>query len=164
MICGHRYSTGTHWNLDSVTCGRGSGTVLAQTGRRKIISNSQVHDTATTVEATSISTTSQNNAPQAMAPVEKLRKFVGIDFKRWQQKMFFYFTTLCPQRNYILSGLQDDLYNVHSGTKIAKEFWGALEWKYKIENAGTKKFFIARFLEYKMIDNKSVSPKCRNCK
>ncbi|KAF3626245.1 hypothetical protein FXO37_30446 [Capsicum annuum] len=100
MICGHRYSTGTHWNLDSVTCGRGSGTVLAQTGRR----------------------------------------------------------------NYILSGLQDDLYNVHSGTKIAKEFWGALEWKYKIENAGTKKFFIARFLEYKMIDNKSVSPKCRNCK
>ncbi|KAF3633924.1 putative glucan endo-1,3-beta-glucosidase A-like [Capsicum annuum] len=30
-------------------------------------------------------------------------------------------------RNYILSGLQDDLYNVYSGTKTSKELWGALE-------------------------------------
>ncbi|PHT33743.1 hypothetical protein CQW23_25543 [Capsicum baccatum] len=58
-------------------------------------------------------------------------------------------------RNYILSGLQDDLYNVYSGTMTAKELWGALERKYKTEDAKTKKFFVARFLEYKMIDNKS---------
>ncbi|KAF3642122.1 putative growth-regulating factor 4-like [Capsicum annuum] len=38
----------------------------------------------------------------------------------------------------------------------AKELWGALERKYKTEDAGTKKFFVARFPEYKMIDNKSV--------
>ncbi|PHT37341.1 hypothetical protein CQW23_25041 [Capsicum baccatum] len=59
-------------------------------------------------------------------------------------------------RNYILSGLQDDLYNVYSGTKTSKERWGALERKYKMEDAGIKKFLFARFLDFKMIDSKSV--------
>ncbi|PHT48473.1 hypothetical protein CQW23_12681 [Capsicum baccatum] len=118
--------------------------------------DSQVQDAATTVGATSIATTSLTNSPPAMAPAEKPEKFAGIDFKRWQQKMFFYLTTLCLQRNYILSGLQDDLYNVYSRTKTSKELWGVLEQKYKIEDARTKKFFVARFLEYKMVDNKSV--------
>ncbi|KAM3221220.1 hypothetical protein P3L10_020488 [Capsicum annuum] len=40
--------------------------------------------------------------------------------------------------------------------KTTKELWGALERKYKTEDAGTKKFFIARFLEFKIIDSKSV--------
>ncbi|KAF3646979.1 hypothetical protein FXO38_18873 [Capsicum annuum] len=86
--------------------------------------------------------------------MEKPKKFAAIDFKRWQQKMFFYLTTLCLQRftsedapkvtkrtsdkehfmiveawkhsdflckNYILSGLHDDLYNVYGGTKTSKE-------------------------------------------
>ncbi|PHT86222.1 hypothetical protein T459_08328 [Capsicum annuum] len=80
-----------------------------------------------------------------MAPAEKPEKFADIDFKQWQQKMFFYVITLYLQRftgedapevpegtsdkecfrivedwkhsdflcrNYILSGLQDYLYNV----------------------------------------------------
>ncbi|KAF3666915.1 putative phosphoserine aminotransferase, chloroplastic-like [Capsicum annuum] len=139
---------------------------------------SQMHDDAMTVEATSIATMSRANAPQHMAPVEKPKKFACIDFKRWQQKMFFYLTTLCLQkftsedapevpkgtsdkerfmiveawkhsdflcRNYILSGLQDDLYNVYSGTKTSKELWGALERKYKTEDAGIEKFLVARF-------------------
>ncbi|PHT39395.1 hypothetical protein CQW23_22968 [Capsicum baccatum] len=139
---------------------------------------SQMHDDATTVEATSIATMSRANAPQHMAPAEKLEKFAGIDFKRWQQKMFFYLTTLCIQkftsedapevpkgtsdkehfmiveawkhsdflcRNNILSGLQDDLYNIYSGTKTSKELWGTLERKYKTEDAGIEKFLVARF-------------------
>ncbi|PHT75669.1 hypothetical protein T459_19191 [Capsicum annuum] len=151
--------------------------------------DSQIHDAATTVGDTSIATSSRTNALPTMALAEKPRKFMGIDFTRWQQKMFFYLTTLCLQRftveeapkmpegtyekkrfmiveawkhsnflyrNYILSGLQDDLYNVYSRTKTAKELWGALEWRYKTEDTGTKKFFVARFLEYKMIDNKFV--------
>ncbi|PHT59574.1 hypothetical protein CQW23_01937 [Capsicum baccatum] len=94
-----------------------------------------------------------------MALEEKPRKFSCIDFKRWQQKMFFYLNTLCLQwftrentpevpegtfdkdrfiiveawkhsdflcRNYILSGLQDDLYNVYSVTKTSKDLWGHL--------------------------------------
>ncbi|KAF3658338.1 hypothetical protein FXO38_13258 [Capsicum annuum] len=77
-----------------------------------------------------------------MEPTEKPEKFTGIDFKRWQQKMFFYLTTLCLQRNYILSDLQDDLYNVYSGTKTTKELWGVLERKYKMEDAGTKSLIV----------------------
>ncbi|KAF3616047.1 putative phosphoserine aminotransferase, chloroplastic-like [Capsicum annuum] len=121
--------------------------------------DSQVQAAATTVGATSITTTSLMNSPPAMAPAEKPEKFAGIDFKRWQQKMFFYLTTLFLQRNYILSGLQDDLFNMYSRTKTLKELWGVLEQKYKTEDAKTKKFFVARFLEYKMVDNKSVVSK-----
>ncbi|PHU09268.1 Acid phosphatase 1 [Capsicum chinense] len=132
-----------------------------------------------TMRATSIVSTSRANALQSMAPAEKPKKFAGIDFKQWQQKMFFYLTSLCLQRftsedtsevpegtsnkehfmiveawkhsdflcrNYILSGLQDDLYNIYSGTKTSKELWGALERKYKTKDAGIKKFFIARGL------------------
>ncbi|KAF3652248.1 putative glucan endo-1,3-beta-glucosidase A-like [Capsicum annuum] len=150
---------------------------------------SQMMDATTSVGANNIATSSRTNALPTMAPAEKPRKFSGIDFKRWQQKMFFYLTTLCLQRftsedtpevpegtsdkdrfiiveawkhldflcrNYILSGLQDDLYNVYSGTKTSKELWGALERKYKMEDAEIKKFLVALFLNFKMIDSKSV--------
>ncbi|PHU13801.1 hypothetical protein BC332_15006 [Capsicum chinense] len=36
------------------------------------------------------------------------------------------------------------------------ELWGALERKYKTEDARIKKFFVARFLDFKMIDSKPV--------
>ncbi|PHT66680.1 hypothetical protein T459_31105 [Capsicum annuum] len=108
----------------------------------KMTSDSQIQDAATFVGATNITTSSRTNAPPTMALAEKPEKFVGIDFKLWQQKIFFYLTTLCLQRftsedasevlegtldkerfviveawkhsdflcrNYILSGLQDDL-------------------------------------------------------
>ncbi|KAF3672470.1 hypothetical protein FXO37_07496, partial [Capsicum annuum] len=127
---------------------------------REMNNESQMQDVAMTMGATSITSTSRANAPQPMAPAEKPEKFAGIDFKRWQQKMFFYLTTLYLQRfasedapkvpegtsdkehciiveawkhsdflcrNYILSGLQDDLYNIYSGTKTSNELWEALE-------------------------------------
>ncbi|PHU09897.1 Glyceraldehyde-3-phosphate dehydrogenase, cytosolic [Capsicum chinense] len=130
----------------------------------KMTNESQMMDATTSVGKTNIATSSRTNAPPTMAPAEKPEKFLGIDFKRWQEKMFFYLTTLCQQRfnsedapevpegtsdkdrfviveawkhsdflcrNYILSGLQDDLYNIYSGTKTLKELWGALEQKYK---------------------------------
>ena len=55
-----------------------------------------------------------------------------------------------------MSGLQDDLYNVYSNAKTSKELWDALEKKYKTEDAGMKKFIVAKFLDFKMIDNKTV--------
>ncbi|KAF3659430.1 hypothetical protein FXO38_12645 [Capsicum annuum] len=127
---------------------------------------SQMQYVAMTVGETSITSTSRANAPQPMAPMEKPRKFTVIDFKRWQQKMFFYLTTLCLQRftsedapevpegtskkehfmiveawkhsnflcrNYILTALQDDLYNVYSGTKTSKELRGTIT---KIQDRG----------------------------
>ncbi|GJU83143.1 hypothetical protein Tco_1285508 [Tanacetum coccineum] len=39
-------------------------------------------------------------------------------------------------------------------TVHAKELWESLERKYKTEDAGTKKFVVARFLDYKMVDFK----------
>ncbi|KAF3643969.1 hypothetical protein FXO38_20403 [Capsicum annuum] len=117
--------------------------------------DNQMHDAGKTMAETSIATTNRTNTPQAMILAEKPGKFAGIDFKRWQEKILFYLTTLCLQRftfqkapelsegtskqkcfviveawkysdflcwNYILCGLQDDLYNVYSGTKKQKSY------------------------------------------
>ena len=130
-----------------------------------------------------------NQVAHAPAPMEKPGKFSGVDFKRWQQKMFFYLTTLSLQnfikeevpnpneqvseknrslvieawkhsdflcRNYILSELDDILYNVYSNINTSKELWEALEKKYRAKDAGLKKFVAAKFLDYKMVDTKAV--------
>ncbi|KAF5951613.1 hypothetical protein HYC85_009557 [Camellia sinensis] len=120
---------------------------------------------------------------------EKPEKFLGTDFKRWQQKMLFYLTTLnlarflredAPSlkeneidrqvvaavnawnhadflyRNYVLNGLDNTLYNVYSPIKTAKELWESLEKKYKIEDARSKKFVVGKFLNFVIIDSKTV--------
>ncbi|XP_060202894.1 uncharacterized protein LOC132631325 [Lycium barbarum] len=140
------------------------------------------------VGSTSNTVSSSRTAP-APTPAKKFGKFTGIDFKRWQQKMFFYLTTLSLQKfiqevvpvlpdstsenerfvvteawkhsdflckNYILSGLEDDLYKVYSNVGTSKELWDVLEKKYKTEDAGLKKFIAAKFLNYKIVDVKSV--------
>ncbi|GKE97818.1 pol polyprotein, partial [Tanacetum coccineum] len=95
---------------------------------------------------------------------EKPEKFNGQNFKRecqpsnaqtvqdmeaWKHSDF-----LC--HNYVLNDLVDSLYNVYCQTTIAKELWESLERKYKTEDAGTKKFVVACFLDYKIIDSKNV--------
>ncbi|XP_070049976.1 uncharacterized protein [Nicotiana tomentosiformis] len=40
--------------------------------------------------------------------------------------------------------------------KTSRELWNALEKKYKTEDGGLKKFAAAKFLDFKMIDGKSV--------
>jgi len=59
-------------------------------------------------------------------------------------------------RNYVLNGLADGLYNVYSSKKTAKELWESLDQKYKSEDAGAKKFLVGQFLNYKMVDSKTV--------
>lgn len=59
-------------------------------------------------------------------------------------------------RNYILNGLDNALYNVYCQVKSAKELWETLEKKYKAEDAGLKKFIVGRFLDFKMVNSKSV--------
>ncbi|XP_016652450.1 PREDICTED: uncharacterized protein LOC107881912 [Prunus mume] len=124
--------------------------------------------------------------PASSSHGEKPEKFNGTDFKRWQQKMLFYFTTLnlakflkedAPAtstttevvaatdawyhsdflcKNYILNGLDNTLYNVYSPIKTAKALWESLDKKYKTEDAGMKKFVVGRFLDFKMVDSKTV--------
>nr|GEZ40662.1 hypothetical protein [Tanacetum cinerariifolium] len=76
--------------------------------------------------------------------------------------MFFYLTTLglarflketVPQ---VEPPPKDPLYNVYCKTTTAKELGESLERKYKIEDAGTKKFVVSRFFDYKMVDSKNV--------
>ena len=52
-------------------------------------------------------------------------------------------------RNYILNGLDDSFYNVYNPITTVKKLWASLDKKYKTEDAGTKKFIVGRFLEYK---------------
>ncbi|XP_022008201.1 uncharacterized protein LOC110907544 [Helianthus annuus] len=59
-------------------------------------------------------------------------------------------------RNFILNGLVDTLYNMYCKAKTAKELWECLDHKYKTEDVGTKKFVVAKFLDFKMIDSKTV--------
>jgi hypothetical protein len=59
-------------------------------------------------------------------------------------------------KNYILNGLDNTLYNVYSQIKTARELWDSLDKKYKTEDVGTKKFIVGRFLDYKMLDSKTV--------
>ncbi|GJS42867.1 retrovirus-related pol polyprotein from transposon TNT 1-94 [Tanacetum coccineum] len=91
---------------------------------------------------------------------EKPEKFNGQNFKRWQQKIFFYLTTLnlarflnetAPQVEPSAEGQPSN-----AQTTTAKELWESLERKCKTEDVGTKKFMVACFLNYKMVDSKNV--------
>ncbi|GJU69506.1 pol polyprotein [Tanacetum coccineum] len=156
---------------------------------REAMTNTQTPPHATTVVIPTGAPATNTVANHAERP----EKFNGQNFKRWQQKMFFYLTTLGLARflketvprveppakgqssnaqavqaveawkhldflchNYVLNGLIDPLYNVYCKTTTAKELWESLERKYKTEDAGTKKFVVARFLDYKMVDSKNV--------
>ena len=131
----------------------------------------------------------QSSIPVGVANLEKPEKFNGTEFKRWQQKMLFYLTTLnlakflnesAPVldseqsdiqatsavdawkhgdflcRNFVLNGLDNTLYNVYCKVTTAKELWDMLEKKYKSEDAGSKKFVVGRFMDYKMVDSKPI--------
>ncbi|XP_070054039.1 uncharacterized protein [Nicotiana tomentosiformis] len=122
-------------------------------------------------------------------PAEKPGKFSGANFKGWQQRVFFWFTTLGMQKytseeppvpaadipdnekfmiveawkqadflckGYILRALENDLYNVYSAMNTSKELLDALEKKYKTEDTCLKKFVVAKFLDYKIMDSKTV--------
>ncbi|PHU06745.1 hypothetical protein BC332_23234 [Capsicum chinense] len=86
---------------------------------------SQMHDVATTVGENNIASSSRTNALPTMALAEKPKKFSGIDFKRWQQKTFFYLNTLCLQRF-----TSEDVPEVTEGTSDKDRFVIVEAWKY----------------------------------
>ena len=73
--------------------------------------------------------------------------FVAVDARKHSD-------FLC--KNYILNGLNNTLYNVYSPIKTARELWESLDRKYKTEDAGMKKLIVGKFLDYKMVDSKTI--------
>ncbi|KAK9665695.1 hypothetical protein RND81_14G129300 [Saponaria officinalis] len=106
----------------------------------------------------------------------KLEKFDGVDFRRWQKKMHFFFTTLkvvyvlketrklnkwenddyiC--RGHILNGgMSDSLLDVYQYVESATELWNMLESKYIEEDALSKKILVGNFMNYKMSDSRPL--------
>ncbi|GFY91506.1 hypothetical protein Acr_07g0017020 [Actinidia rufa] len=60
-------------------------------------------------------------------------------------------------KNYILNTLEDSLYSVYNEAKVAKELWESLDRKYKIKGVSSKKFVVGQFLDYVMLDTRSVT-------
>ena len=59
-------------------------------------------------------------------------------------------------RDYLLNGLDNTLYNVDCTFNTARELWESLDKKYKTEDAWLKKFVVRKFLDYKMLDSKTL--------
>ena len=89
----------------------------------------------------------QEDAP-ALKENETDRQVVA-DVETWKHADF-----LC--RNYLLNGLDNTLYNVYCAFDTARELWESLDKKYKTEDAGLKNFVVGKFLDYKMLDSKTV--------
>ena len=45
---------------------------------------------------------------------------------------------------------------IHYAIKTTKELWESLDRKYKIEDVEAKKFVVGRFLDFKMVDSRTV--------
>ena len=55
-----------------------------------------------------------------------------------------------------MNRLHDSLYNVYSTMKTTKELWESLDRKYEFEDVGAKKFLFDGFLDFKMVDYKTL--------
>ena len=63
-------------------------------------------------------------------------------------------TGLC--RGHILNMVSDRIFDLYTSVKDPRELWEALDFKYKAEEQGINKYLIDQYLEFKMVDNKSI--------
>ena len=70
---------------------------------------------------------------------------------KWQ-----YDDYLC--KNYILGGMSNKYYDqYYVKCKYAKEIWDTLQAIYLAEEASSKKFLVSNYMEFKMVDDKSIT-------
>ncbi|GAV67732.1 UBN2_2 domain-containing protein, partial [Cephalotus follicularis] len=107
----------------------------------------------------------------------KLERFDGGNFYRWQKKIFFLLTTLkvyyvinvarpepaenetmvqIRERGHILNAMSNTLFDAYHNVPTSKELWAQLEARYMKEDAASKRFLITKFNSYKMMDSRSV--------
>lgn len=59
-------------------------------------------------------------------------------------------------RGHIQNALFDHLYDLYIHTQSTTEIWKTLEFKFKAEEEGTKKFLISKYFDFKMLDSKLI--------
>ena len=57
---------------------------------------------------------------------------------------------------HILDALSDHSYDLYIDTQSTKEIWNTLDFKYKVQKEGAKKFLISKYFDFKMVDEKSI--------
>ena len=57
---------------------------------------------------------------------------------------------------HILNALSDRFYDLFTDKQLVREIWNALEFQYKAEKKGTKKFLISKHFDFKMVDDKPI--------
>ena len=57
---------------------------------------------------------------------------------------------------YNLNTLSDRLYDLYNSVESSTKIWNALEYKYKTEKEGTDIFLFLKYLEFSIVDSKSV--------
>ncbi|XP_023746718.1 uncharacterized protein LOC111894857 [Lactuca sativa] len=57
---------------------------------------------------------------------------------------------------HIKNSQSDRLYDLYSLIKDPRELWNALELKYKAHEEGTNKYLVSKYLEFQMVDDKSI--------
>ncbi|GJX43403.1 hypothetical protein Tco_0260079 [Tanacetum coccineum] len=87
----------------------------------------------------------------------KLKKFEGVDFRRWQKKMNFLLSSMSVV--YVLTTPmpedEGDNPTVDQNVETSKELWDTLEAKYMAEGASSKKF-----TQHKMNMDESIQFSC----
>ncbi|KAK9672483.1 hypothetical protein RND81_12G103500 [Saponaria officinalis] len=59
-------------------------------------------------------------------------------------------------RDVMLHYMVDNLFDIYCKTKTAKGIWDALETKYGSDDFGTKKYAVARWLKFEIVDGKPI--------
>ncbi|KAL9664809.1 hypothetical protein QQ045_020217 [Rhodiola kirilowii] len=75
---------------------------------------------------------------------------VLMEYTAWKDSEY-----LC--RNYVLYSVNDVMYKVYCTKSSVKELWESLDRKYRTANASSKKYIVGRFLEFQMVDLKTVT-------
>ncbi|GKF04550.1 hypothetical protein Tco_0035218, partial [Tanacetum coccineum] len=87
----------------------------------------------------------------------KLDKFKGVDFQRWQKKMYFLLSSMSVV--YVLTTpLPKDGGDNPTMEQVRKraKTMGFLGAKYMAEDASSKKFLVSNITNYKMTDSRPV--------